>query len=70
MEDFSWPDFTALTRGLSSCDAVVFDAAVNLILATTGPDLANGKKIFGFKKAEKAESICIASKLILSLVLG
>ena len=45
---------------MSSCDAVVFDAAVNLRLATTGPDLTNGKML-GVKKAEKAENICIAS---------
>lgn len=60
MEDFNWPDLTALTRGVSSCDAVVFDAAVNLILATTGPDLADEKKI-DVKNAEKTENICIAS---------
>ena len=43
MVDFNWPDLTALTSGVSICDAVVFATAVNLRLATTGPDLEKGK---------------------------
>ena len=56
MEDFNWPDLTAWIRGVRSCNAVVFDAAVNLRFATTGPDLANEKK-FGVKKAETSENV-------------
>jgi len=47
---------TAWIRGVRSCNAVVFDAAVNLRFATTGPDLANEKK-FGVKKAETSENV-------------
>lgn len=54
---------TASTRRVSSRDAVDFDAAVNLRSATTGLGLTNGKKIFGVKKAEKAENICSARQV-------
>ena len=63
MEDFNWPDLTASTRRVSSRDAVDFDAAVNLRSATTGLGLTNGKKIFGVKKAEKAENIYSARQV-------
>lgn len=60
MEDFNWPDFTASTRGVSSCDAVVFDSAVNLRLATTGPDLTNREMLIGYKNMQKLKLLVLA----------
>ena len=39
MDDFSWPDFTAVSKGVSTSDAVDFSDAVNLRFDCTGSDL-------------------------------
>ena len=70
MDDFSWPDLTAVSKGVSTSDALDFSDAVNLRFDCTGSDLLtneNGIVSLDDKNISKIKRIwlLICSQIIL-----